>query len=147
METPNEIKKVMIIGPGPETIGQGSELGNAVAVACRVLRATGVKTIVVDCNLASPATDLVPGERAFIEPLNLTTVEHIVARERPDAILPIFGGRNAFDLIGGLEERGLFERNRLQTLGVTPEAVRRAERLVEIRQLLTGDALKTPSGG
>jgi carbamoyl-phosphate synthase large subunit len=141
-----DIRKVLVIGAGPETIGQGSELGAAVWQACRVLKAAGLKTVVVESNLASHATDLQVAGRTYVEPMNFNSLEQIISREKPDAILPVFGGRIALNLLTELAERGILEKFHLKTLGISPASLVVADNTDELRKLSAGSGMGTIQG-
>jgi carbamoyl-phosphate synthase large subunit len=140
------IRKVLVIGAGPETIGQGSELGTAVWQACRALRASDIKTVVVESNLPSNATDLKVADRTYIEPLSIVSLEQIISREKPDAILPVFGGRTALNLLTGLAERGVLEKFQIKTLGISTESVWLSDQLDELRQISAAAGVKKING-
>ena len=89
----NDIKKVMIIGSGPIVIGQAGEFDYSGSQACKALRKLGYKIVLVNSNPATIMTDTVMADTTYIEPLNLKTMEKIIEKERPDAILPNLGGQ------------------------------------------------------
>jgi carbamoyl-phosphate synthase large subunit len=135
------IRKVLVIGAGPETIGQGSELGAAAWQACLTLKAAGINTVVVESNLTSHATDPQVAGRTYIEPLNIHSLEQIIGREKPDAILPVFGGRIAFNLLTELAERGVLDKFHLKPLGISPASLLLSDNIDQLRQLSAGTGM------
>jgi carbamoyl-phosphate synthase large subunit len=146
MTAPLKCKKVLVIGAGPDVIGQSSELNGAVWQACRVLQAEAIKVVLLDSNLSAVATDLKTGVRAYIEPITLANVEQIIAKEKPDGLLPVWGGRVALNLLTGLAERDIFAKYHLKILGADPVQLSAADRLTELREVLAADGLKINPG-
>src|SRR5438445_11957786 len=102
--------KVMVIGSGPVVIGQGAECDYAGTQACRALREEGHTTILVNSNPATIMTDPGVADRTYVEPLTAEFVELVIARERPDALLPGLGGQTALNLAVELADRGILDR-------------------------------------
>src|SRR5215468_9459971 len=103
----NDIESICIVGSGPIVIGQAAEFDYAGCQALKVLREDGFRTIVVNSNPATIMTDPGFADRTYIEPLDLEGVADVLARERPDALLPTLGGQTALNLALALEEEGV----------------------------------------
>src|SRR2546429_3098332 len=99
--------KVLIIGSGPILIGQAAEFDYAGTQACRALREEGVETVLVNSNPATIMTDEEVADRVYIEPLTVESIEKIIARERPDAVLPTLGGQTGLNLAMELHRTGV----------------------------------------
>jgi carbamoyl-phosphate synthase large subunit len=146
MTPPFKCQKVLVIGAGPDVIGQGPELNGAVWQVCRFLQAEAIKVVLIDSNLSSVATDLKTVARTYIEPLTVATLEQIIAKEKPDSILPVWGGRTALNLLTGLAERNLLAKYHLKVLGVDPEQLAAADRLTELRETLAAAGFRVNPG-
>jgi carbamoyl-phosphate synthase large subunit len=144
--TPLKLKKILVIGPGPEASGQGRQLNGAVWQACQVLRAEAIKVILIDSNLSAVATDRQVATRTYIEPLTVTSLEQIIGKEKPDAILPLCCGRSLLSLLTGLTGRNVLAKYHLKVLGIDPEQLAAAERLPEIRETLMGEGFEANPG-
>ena len=110
-----DLKKIMIIGSGPIVIGQACEFDYSGAQACKALRAEGYEVVLVNSNPATIMTDPELAHRTYIEPLTKEYLEEIIARERPDALLPTVGGQTALNLAVELAESGILEKYRRRT--------------------------------
>src|SRR3954462_10596595 len=121
------LRKVLVIGSGPIVIGQAAEFDYAGTQACRSLREEGVETILGNSN---PAT-IVTGENVpavvYIEPLTVPVIERIIARERPDGLLPTLGGQTGLNLAVDLAKAGVLERYNVRLLGPPLETIEKAE--------------------
>src|SRR5438067_7149218 len=102
--------KVLIIGSGPILIGQAAEFDYAGTQACRSLREEGIETVLVNSNPATIMTDANVADHVYIEPLTLAVLERVIARERPDGLLPTLGGQTGLNLAVELAEAGVLER-------------------------------------
>ena len=122
-----DIKKIMLIGSGPIVIGQGCEFDYSGVQACKVLRSLGYELVLVNSNPATIMTDPDFADRTYIEPLTFDTLEAIVRRELPDALLPTLGGQTALNLALELDDAGVLRRHHVEMIGVSAEAIRRAE--------------------
>lgn len=127
MPLDKSIKKVLVIGSGPIIIGQAAEFDYAGTQACRVLREDGVKTVLVNSNPATIMTDRDIADNIYIEPLTLATVKRIIEKERPDGILPGFGGQTGLTLSMQLAHEGFLDRMSVRLLGSSAEAIDKAE--------------------
>ena len=122
-----DLKKVLIIGSGPIIIGQACEFDYSGTQACKALREEGYSVVLVNSNPATIMTDPEFSDRTYIEPVTAEAVEKIIARERPDALLPTLGGQTGLNVAIQLVERGVLERYGVEMIGATAEAIRKAE--------------------
>ncbi len=122
-----DIKKILIIGSGPIVIGQACEFDYSGAQACKALRAEGYEVVLVNSNPATIMTDPELAHRTYIEPLTKEYLEAIIARERPDALLPTVGGQTALNLAVELSESGILEKYKVEMIGASLRAIKVAE--------------------
>jgi carbamoyl-phosphate synthase large subunit len=122
-----DIKKILIIGSGPIIIGQACEFDYSGAQACKALRAEGYEVVLVNSNPATIMTDPELAHRTYIEPLTKEYLEEIIAREKPDAILPTVGGQTALNLAVELSESGILEKYKVEMIGASLRAIKVAE--------------------
>src|SRR6202795_4712181 len=122
-----DIKKILIIGSGPIVIGQACEFDYSGAQACKALRAEGYKVILVNSNPATIMTDPELAHRTYIEPLTKEYIEEIIAKEKPDALLPTVGGQTALNLAVELSESGVLEKYKVEMIGASLRAIKVAE--------------------
>src|SRR3954465_8932680 len=122
-----DISKILIIGSGPIVIGQSAEFDYSGTQACQALRAEGYEVVLVNSNPATIMTDPEFADRTYVEPLVPDVVEAIVARERPDAILPAVGGQPALNLAVALSEAGVLEKYGVELIGAKLDSIRVAE--------------------
>ena len=120
-------RSVMVIGSGPIVIGQAAEFDYAGVQACRALREEGHRVVLVNSNPATIMTDPEVADAVYLEPLTVESVEEIIARERPDALLPTLGGQTGLNLAVELEEAGVLRRYAVELLGTPIETIRLAE--------------------
>ena len=123
----NDISKVLIIGSGPIVIGQACEFDYSGTQACKALRSLGYKIVLVNSNPATIMTDTVMADATYIEPLNTKRLEEIIAKERPDALLPNLGGQTGLNLALQLDKEGILAKYNVQVIGVNLEAIERGE--------------------
>ena len=123
----SDIKKVMIIGSGPIVIGQACEFDYSGTQACKALRKLGYEIVLVNSNPATIMTDPGMADITYIEPLNLATMTEIVAKERPDALLPNLGGQSGLNLSSELARAGVLDKYGVQVIGVQVDAIKRGE--------------------
>ena len=123
----NEIRKVLVIGSGPIIIGQAAEFDYAGTQACQSLREEGVSVVLVNSNPATIMTDPETADAVYIEPLNVEFVERIIAKERPDGLLPTLGGQTGLNLATELAEAGVLDKYGVKLLGTPLSAIRKAE--------------------
>src|SRR5512136_2609392 len=119
----DDVKKVMIIGSGPIVIGQACEFDYSGTQACKALRELGYEIVLVNSNPATIMTDPGMADATYIEPLNVPTLEAIIAKERPDAILPNLGGQSGLNLTSELYSAGVLEKYVVKVIGVNVDAI------------------------
>ena len=122
-----DLKHVMVIGSGPIVIGQASEFDYSGTQACRVLRAEGIRVSLVNSNPATIMTDPEFADATYVEPITPEFVELVIAKERPDAILPTLGGQTALNTAVALHESGVLEKYGVELIGANIDAIRRGE--------------------
>ena len=122
-----DIKKILLIGSGPIVIGQACEFDYSGTQACKALREEGYEVILANSNPATIMTDPETADRVYIEPLTVEFLERIIARERPDAVLPTVGGQTALNLAVNLAEQGILEKYGCELIGARIEAIQKAE--------------------
>src|SRR5271167_1334867 len=122
-----DLKKIMIIGSGPIVIGQACEFDYSGTQACKALRNEGYEVVLVNSNPATIMTDPEVADRTYIEPLTRESVEQIIAREKPDALLPTVGGQTGLNLAVELAESGALERHGVELIGASLRAIKVAE--------------------
>jgi len=131
-----DINKILIIGSGPIIIGQAGEFDYSGSQACKALRNLGYHVILVNSNPATIMTDPDYADVTYIEPLNVPTLEKIIARERPDAILPNLGGQSGLNLTSGLHRAGILQRYDVQVIGVKVDAIERGEDRIAFKETM-----------
>ncbi len=122
-----DIKSILIIGAGPIVIGQACEFDYSGAQACKALKEEGYRVILVNSNPATIMTDPETADAVYIEPINWQTVERIIAKERPDAVLPTMGGQTGLNCALDLADHGVLEKYNVELIGARREAIRMAE--------------------
>ena len=122
-----DIKSILIIGAGPIVIGQACEFDYSGAQACKALKEEGYRVILVNSNPATIMTDPETADAVYIEPINWQTVERIIAKERPDAVLPTMGGQTGLNCALDLADNGVLEKYSVELIGASREAIRMAE--------------------
>jgi carbamoyl-phosphate synthase large subunit len=130
------IHKVLVIGSGPIIIGQAAEFDYAGTQACRSLREEGISVVLVNSNPATIMTDPETADAVYIEPLNVEFVERIIAKERPDGLLPTLGGQTGLNLATELAEAGVLDKYNVKLLGTQLSTIRKAEDREEFRALM-----------
>ncbi|RPD88736.1 carbamoyl-phosphate synthase large subunit [Luteimonas sp. 100069] len=123
----SDIKTILIIGAGPIVIGQACEFDYSGAQACKALREEGYRVVLVNSNPATIMTDPETADAVYIEPINWQTVEKIIAKEKPDALLPTMGGQTALNCALDLADNGVLEKYGVELIGAKREAIRMAE--------------------
>ena len=122
-----DIKSILVIGSGPIVIGQACEFDYSGNQALRALKAEGYKTILVNSNPATIMTDPETADIVYIEPLTVDFLEKIIARDRPDALLPTMGGQTALNLTMELFKRGVLAKYNVELIGANVAAIEKAE--------------------
>ncbi|MDC0414338.1 carbamoyl-phosphate synthase large subunit [Gammaproteobacteria bacterium] len=143
----NDIKSVLIIGAGPIVIGQACEFDYSGAQACQALKEEGLRVILVNSNPATIMTDPVMADATYIEPINWRMVEKIIAKEKPDAILPTMGGQTALNCALDLNRHGVLEKYNVELIGANCEAIDKAEDRELFDQAMQKIGLETPQHG
>jgi len=123
----DDIQSVLVIGSGPIVIGQAAEFDYSGTQACRVLRAEGIRVILINSNPATIMTDPDFADATYIEPITTAAIEAIIAKEKPDAILPTLGGQTALNAAMALHEEGILAKYNVELIGAKFEAIRRGE--------------------
>ena len=132
-----DIKSILIIGAGPIVIGQACEFDYSGAQACKALREEGYRVILVNSNPATIMTDPGMADATYIEPITWKMVEKIIAKERPDAILPTMGGQTALNCALDLAKHGVLEKYNVEMIGASREAIDKAEDREKFKQAMT----------
>jgi carbamoyl-phosphate synthase large subunit len=140
-----DLRSICLIGSGPIVIGQACEFDYAGSQALKVLRAEGFRTVVVNSNPATIMTDPGFADRTYLEPLDLEGVAGVLARERPDALLPTLGGQTALNLARRLAEEGILEELGIELIGASFEAISRAEDRRLFRETMEAVGLRVPA--
>ncbi|MDU7632972.1 MAG: carbamoyl-phosphate synthase large subunit [Lachnospiraceae bacterium] len=136
MSKREDIKKVLIIGSGPIIIGQACEFDYSGTQACKALRNLGYEIVLVNSNPATIMTDPETADVTYIEPLNVERLEQIIAKERPDALLPNLGGQSGLNLCSELAEVGVLEKYNVEVIGVQVDAIERGEDRIEFKKTM-----------
>jgi carbamoyl-phosphate synthase large subunit len=140
----NDINKVMIIGSGPIVIGQACEFDYSGTQACKALRSLGYKILLVNSNPATIMTDPGMADVTYIEPLNLEVMSQIIAKERPDALLPNLGGQTGLNLSAELARSGVLEKYGVKVIGVEVDAIVRGEDRVAFKETMNRLGIEMP---
>jgi len=122
-----DIKKILIIGSGPIIISQGCEFDYSGTQACKVLKQDGFRVVLVNSNPATIMTDPQIADKTYIEPITTEVLEKIIAKERPDAILPTLGGQTALNIAVALAEKGILQKYKVETIGANIKAIKKGE--------------------
>ena len=131
-----DINKVLIIGSGPIVIGQACEFDYSGTQACKALRKLGYEIVLVNSNPATIMTDPETADVTYIEPLNVERLEQIIAKERPDALLPNLGGQSGLNLCSELAQAGVLDKYNVQVIGVQLDAIERGEDRIEFKKTM-----------
>lgn len=139
-----DLKKILLIGSGPIVIGQACEFDYSGTQACKALREEGYKVVLVNSNPATIMTDPETAEAVYIEPLTVEVIELIIAKERPDALLPTMGGQTALNLAVELAESGVLERYEVELIGAKLPAIKKAEDRELFKEAMEKICLEVP---
>ncbi|MGY8524099.1 carbamoyl-phosphate synthase large subunit [Paracidovorax citrulli] len=142
-----DIQSILIIGAGPIIIGQACEFDYSGAQACKALREEGFKVILVNSNPATIMTDPATADVTYIEPITWEVVERIIAKERPDAILPTMGGQTALNCALDLHRHGVLKKYDVELIGASPEAIDKAEDRQKFKEAMTKIGLGSAKSG
>src|SRR5215218_5464251 len=142
-----DIRRVLVIGSGPIVIGQACEFDYSGTQACKALRAEGLEVVLINSNPATIMTDPEMADRTYVEPLTPEMAEAIIARERPDAVLPTVGGQTALNLAVALAERGILEKYGVRLIGASIDAIKVAEDRLLFRNAMEEIGVEVPQSG
>src|SRR5574344_1911818 len=142
-----DLKSILIIGAGPIIIGQACEFDYSGVQACKALREEGYKVILINSNPATIMTDPATADVTYIEPITWQTVEQIIAKERPDAILPTMGGQTALNCALDLWHHGVLDKYGVELIGAKPEAIDKAEDRLKFKDAMTRIGLESARSG
>ncbi len=131
-----DIHKILIIGSGPIVIGQACEFDYSGTQACKALRSLGYEIVLVNSNPATIMTDPEMADITYIEPLNVRRMEQIIAKERPDALLPNLGGQSGLNLCSELYKEGILDKYGVKVIGVQVDAIERGEDRIEFKETM-----------
>ena len=139
-----DIHKVLIIGSGPIIIGQACEFDYSGTQACKALRKLGYEIVLVNSNPATIMTDPETADVTYIEPLNVDRLEQIIAKERPDALLPNLGGQSGLNLCAELAQKGILDKYNVKVIGVQVDAIERGEDRIEFKNSMNALGIEMP---
>src|SRR5215472_13167612 len=142
-----DIKRVLIIGSGPIVIGQACEFDYSGSQACKALRSEGLEVILVNSNPATIMTDPELADRTYVEPLTVEVLEQVIARERPDALLPTVGGQTALNLAVDLANAGVLDKYNVKLIGASITAIKVAEDRQLFKDAMREIGLDVPQSG
>ena len=143
----NEIKSVLIIGSGPIVIGQSCEFDYSGTQACRALQEEGYRVILINSNPATIMTDKDLADATYLEPITTDSIEKIIQKESPDAILPTVGGQTALDIVINLEHEGILKKYDVELIGANIESIQKAENREEFKNAMDKVGINTAKGG
>src|SRR4051794_10534245 len=134
----NDIQSVLVIGSGPIVIGQAVEFDYSGTQACRVLREEGIRVVLVNSNPATIMTDPEFADATYVEPITTEFLEQVIAKERPDALLPTLGGQTALNAAIKLDAAGILEKYNVELIGASIEAIDRGENRESFKAIVEG---------
>jgi len=142
-----DIKSILIIGAGPIIIGQACEFDYSGAQACKALKEEGFRVILINSNPATIMTDPLLADATYIEPIHWESVEKIIEKEKPDAILPTMGGQTALNTALSLDKKGILKKHGVILIGANREAIDKAEDRQLFDETMQGIDIETPNSG
>src|SRR5215212_6700410 len=142
-----DIKTILIIGAGPIVIGQGCEFDYSGTQACKALREEGYEVVLVNSNPATIMTDPEMADRTYIEPITWQVVEKIIAKERPDALLPTLGGQTALNTAMALHQHGVLEKYGVEMIGARADVIDKAEDRQKFKDAMIKIGVDVPRSG
>ena len=142
-----DLQRILIIGAGPIVIGQACEFDYSGAQACKALKSEGYRVILVNSNPATIMTDPGTADVTYIEPITWQVVERIIAKERPDAILPTMGGQTALNCAMDLSKNGVLDKYGVELIGASPTAIEKAEDRLKFKEAMTRIGLASARSG
>ena len=140
----NDIHKILIIGSGPIIIGQACEFDYSGTQACKALREEGYEIVLVNSNPATIMTDPGMADKTYIEPLTVESLEKIIEKERPDALLPNLGGQTGLNLASSLFKAGILEKYGVEIIGVKADAIERGEDRIAFKDTMNKLGIQMP---
>ena len=143
----NDIKTILIVGSGPIIIGQACEFDYSGTQACKALREHGYRVVLVNSNPATIMTDPEIADATYIEPVNWKTLEKIIAKEKPDAILPTMGGQTGLNVSLDLATKGILKKYSVEMIGANQDAIDNAEDREKFDTCMKELELETPKSG
>ncbi|MBV9495405.1 MAG: carbamoyl phosphate synthase large subunit, partial [Acidobacteria bacterium] len=143
----SDLHSILVIGSGPIVIGQAVEFDYSGTQACKALKDEGYRVVLVNSNPATIMTDPEFADRTYIEPLTPATLERIIEREKPDAILPTVGGQTGINLAMALYENGALERHKVELIGANYDAIKTAEDRQLFKECMTRIGVDVPQSG
>src|SRR6266481_2024098 len=143
----NDLKKILLIGSGPIVIGQGCEFDYSGVQACKALREEGYQVVLVNSNPATIMTDPEFADRTYIEPITAEVIEAIIAREKPDALLPTMGGQTALNAAMELYRNGALARHKVELIGANAKAIAKGEDRQLFKEAMLRIGLDVPRSG
>ena len=143
----NDLDSILLIGAGPIVIGQACEFDYSGVQACKALREEGYRVILVNSNPATIMTDPETADSTYIEPINWKTLEKIIEKEKPSALLPTMGGQTALNTALDLDQKGILKKHNVELIGATKEAIDKAEDRELFARAIKKIGLKTPKAG
>src|SRR5256885_9165154 len=147
MSKRTDLKSILIIGAGPIIIGQACEFDYSGAQACKALREEGYRVILVNSNPATIMTDPEMADVTCIEPITWQVVEKIIAKEKPDAVLPTMGGQTALNCALDLHKHGVLQKYGVEMIGANEHAIEKAEDRLKFKDAMTGIGLHSAKSG
>jgi carbamoyl-phosphate synthase large subunit len=142
-----DIKKILIIGSGPIIISQACEFDYSGTQACKVLKEEGYQTVLVNSNPATIMTDPETANKTYIEPITTQVLEKIIAKERPDALLPTLGGQTALNAAVDLAQKGILQKYKVKTIGANIKAIKKGEDRQLFKESMKKIGLDLPKSG
>jgi carbamoyl-phosphate synthase large subunit len=143
----DDIHRILVIGSGPIVIGQACEFDYSGAQACKVLREDGYEVVLVNSNPATIMTDPEFADRTYVEPITPEFIERIIAKERPDAVLPTLGGQTGLNTAVALAEQGILEKYGVEMIGADRDVIMKGEDRSLFKQAMAAIGLETPDSG
>ena len=140
-----DLRRILVIGSGPIVIGQACEFDYSGTQACKALRAEGLEVVLINSNPATIMTDPEVADRTYVEPLTVDVAERVIARERPDAVLPTVGGQTALNLAVELAKAGVLEKYRVELIGASIEAIEVAEDRLKFKEAMRSIGIDVPA--
>jgi carbamoyl-phosphate synthase large subunit len=140
-----DLKRILVIGSGPIVIGQACEFDYSGTQACKALKAEGLEVVLINSNPATIMTDPEVADRTYVEPLTVEIAEQVIARERPDALLPTVGGQTALNLAVDLAESGVLKKYGVQLIGASIDAIRVAEDRLKFKDAMKAIGVDVPA--